>query len=181
MRKHRRKIDQSVDRGQHDGSKHRLRQVGQQPGKKQQAERKGAGGKNESQRSARACLVVDCRLRQATRDGVAVSQRSREVGRTKAQEFPPRVDAIPMLGGERARRGNAFDVGKQQTAGSEWNNPFDVAPVVGTPNSASPNAQATTIASATTASPTGRAGKSRSPSTRSRIATTPSARTRYWM
>jgi hypothetical protein len=74
-----------------------------------------------------------------------------------------------MLGREGARRGNAFDVGKQQTSGREWNDPFDVAqpqrgsskegrpagtsPVVGTPRSASPNADAITIDSATTASP----------------------------
>ena len=32
-----------------------------------------------------------------------------------------------MLRRERARRGNAFDVGKQQTSGSQRNDPLDVA------------------------------------------------------
>jgi hypothetical protein len=45
-----------------------------------------------------------------------MAQCRREVGRANSEEFLPWIEAIAMLRRERARRGNAFDVGKQQTS-----------------------------------------------------------------
>jgi hypothetical protein len=56
-----------------------------------------------------------------------MAQCRREVGRTNSEEFLPWIEAIPMLRRERACRGNTFDVGKQQTPGSQRNDPLDVA------------------------------------------------------
>jgi hypothetical protein len=125
--KHRRNIDQSIHGGKNDGSEHSLRQVCQKPRQKQQAQGKRTGGKDESEGRSRACLVVDCGLRQAAGNGIAVPEPSREIGRANSKKFLPRVDAIAMLRGERARRRHAFDVSKQQTSGSKRNNPLDVA------------------------------------------------------
>src|SRR5262249_61690175 len=44
-----------------------------------------------------------------------------------SEEFLPRIEAIAMLRRERARRGNTFDVGEQQTSRSQRNDPLDVA------------------------------------------------------
>src|SRR5262249_62304694 len=93
----------------------------------QQTKRQRTGGKNQRERSASARLVVDCGLRQATRHGIAMAQCRREVGRANSEEFLPWIEAIAMLRRERARRGNTFDVGKQQTPRSQRNDPLDVA------------------------------------------------------
>src|SRR5262249_3713839 len=117
----------SVDSGQHDGSKHRLWQICEQSRKEQKAQREGAGSKDERERSSRACLVVDCGLRQATRDGITMAEPCQKVRRANSKEFLSRVDAISMLGRERACRRHTFDVRKQQTSGSERNDALDVA------------------------------------------------------
>ena len=56
-----------------------------------------------------------------------MAQCRREVGRANSEEFLPWIEAIAMLRRERARRGNTFDVSKQQTSGSQRNDPLDVA------------------------------------------------------
>src|SRR5207244_6750230 len=94
---------------------------------KQQAQREGKRRKNQRERSASACLVVDRRLRQAARHGIAMAQCRREVARANSEEFLPWIEAIAMLRRKRACRGNTFDVGKQQTSGSQRNDPLDVA------------------------------------------------------
>src|SRR5262249_26039397 len=93
----------------------------------QKAQREGAGSKDERERSSRACLVVDCGLRQATRDGITMAEPCQKVRRANSKEFLSRVDAISMLGRERACRRHTFDVRKQQTSGSERNDALDVA------------------------------------------------------
>jgi hypothetical protein len=41
-----------------------------------------------------------------------MAESCQEVRRANAEEFLPWIDAIPVLAGKRARRGNAFDVSK---------------------------------------------------------------------
>jgi hypothetical protein len=56
-----------------------------------------------------------------------MAQCRREVGRANSEEFLPGIEAIAMLCRKRACRGNTFDVGEQQTPGSQRNDPLDVA------------------------------------------------------
>src|SRR5262249_10242249 len=63
--------------------------------------------------------------------GIAMAQGRREVGRANSEEFLPRIEAIAMLRRKRAGRGNTFDVGEQQTPGSQRNDPLDIAQAQG--------------------------------------------------
>ena len=112
-------IDQLVDRGEDDRRQHRLGKIGQQAREKQQAERKRDRADDQRQRRFGAGLVVDSGLRQAAGDGIAVAERDREVGRAQSQKLLPDIEAVAMLGGKASRRGDAFDIGKQQDAGCE--------------------------------------------------------------
>ena len=190
----RRKIDQSVHRGQHDRGQHRLRQVFQQAREEQQAQRERDRGKDKRERRMRPGLVVDGRLRQPAGHGIAMSQGGGEIGRADAEKFLSWVEDVSMFRGEGAGRRDAFDIGEQQAAGRERNDSFDIAqPQRGTlparqtcrnvPGDRARRAREVRArlqrrsTDATTPSATGCPGKQRSPSRSSTIATMPIAST----
>ena len=98
-----------------------------QPGQEEQAQRERDRGKDQRERRARARLVVHRRLRQPAGDGIAVSQRRREIGRADAEKLLPGVQSISVLRSEGAGGRYAFDIGQQQAAGGQRNNSLDIA------------------------------------------------------
>ncbi len=166
-----------------------------QAGQKQQAKRKRDRGKNQRQRRACAGLVIHRRLREAAGDRIAVSHRRCEIGRTDAQKFLPGIQRVSMLCSEGAGGGHALDIGQQQATRGQRNDPLDIAQPQRRacqggqacrnfscrwhPKRRQPQQRGSAIDSATTPSATGFPGSSRSPNTSSRIAMTPTTRTRY--
>src|SRR5262249_38330631 len=82
---------------------------------------------NESERRARACLVVHCGLGQSACDRVTLSQGGREVCSSKTEKFLPRVQWVTVLGGKGARGGDTLDIGEQQGCSGQRNNSFQIA------------------------------------------------------
>ena len=96
-------------------------------GEKEQAECQRDRGEYQGKRRARARLVVDCRLREAARHRIALSQPRREIGRADAEEFLPCIHRVAVLGGKGARGGDTFNIGEQQASSRQWHDALDIA------------------------------------------------------
>ena len=116
-----RKIQQPIYRGQHYSCQHRLREIFEKAGQKEQAKRKRHGGKDKRQRSACARLVIHGRLRQSAGYRVAMPHSRCEICCADAQKLLPRVQRVSVLRCESASSRDTFDIGQEQTASGQRN------------------------------------------------------------
>ena len=55
-----------------------------------------------------------------------MAQGRYEIRRSEAEKLLSRIDCIAVLGRERPRGSDAFDIRDQQASGGQWNDAFDI-------------------------------------------------------